>query len=176
MSNKMSIDHDPTISVTIRTGTSQRRPQYNDDEKNMIQHIFTSPVTIPVTPPRSDFLRYRRTNLLDPFIYNNPRLSTYRALLELLSEREFYNVLEQSLLDGDLERNDDIVLNVEKRDCKQQEVNEECSICQTKYIIEDTLCTLPTCKHTFHHGCIMEWGKYKQECPLCRLKITTVHQ
>lgn len=30
-----------------------------------------------------------------------------------------------------------------------------------------------SCGHVFHRDCIVEWGKYKKECPLCRTPIET---
>ena len=29
------------------------------------------------------------------------------------------------------------------------------------------------CEHLFHKNCIVEWGKYKQDCPTCRHPIET---
>ena len=45
--------------------------------------------------------------------------------------------------------------------------NKECSICKEKFKKDDMVTDIK-CKHLFHKDCIMEWGKYKNECPNCR--------
>lgn len=64
----------------------------------------------------------------------------------------------------------DIVLDIRSYKCTSQEICKECSICLEKINEGDNLCTID-CAHTFHFKCIMEWGKYKRECPLCRTEI-----
>lgn len=48
--------------------------------------------------------------------------------------------------------------------------NDFCSICLDKYDNSDNVSKLE-CKHVFHNKCILEWGKYKPECPNCRKSI-----
>ena len=51
-------------------------------------------------------------------------------------------------------------------------IEEECSICLSKYKITDMLKILP-CKHGFHKKCIKKWLSDDQhnKCPLCNLDI-----
>ena len=51
-------------------------------------------------------------------------------------------------------------------------IEEECSICLSKYKITDMLKILP-CKHGFHKKCIKKWlsGEQHNKCPLCNLDI-----
>ena len=44
-----------------------------------------------------------------------------------------------------------------------------CSICWDE--VQDPSVQL-ACKHTFHYGCIAEWGKRNHACPLCRQAFT----
>ncbi|KMQ81334.1 e3 ubiquitin-protein ligase rnf181 [Lasius niger] len=45
-----------------------------------------------------------------------------------------------------------------------------CRICLMPY--RDEECNLiPPCMHLFHHRCIMEWMRYGDTCPLCRMLI-----
>ena len=46
-----------------------------------------------------------------------------------------------------------------------QSITDSCSICLNEL---DKYVTLK-CKHNFHRTCILEWYKYKLNCPLCRL-------
>jgi hypothetical protein len=61
-------------------------------------------------------------------------------------------------------------LDIISRKCTVQEISKECSICLEKIKKDDNVTTID-CAHTFHYNCIMEWGKYKSECPLCRTNI-----
>ena len=48
--------------------------------------------------------------------------------------------------------------------------NKECSICVCEYDNLDMV-SITNCNHIFHTDCIKEWGKYKQECPLCKTNL-----
>ena len=48
--------------------------------------------------------------------------------------------------------------------------NKECSICVCEYDNTDMV-SITNCNHIFHTDCIKEWGKYKQECPLCKTNL-----
>lgn len=71
-------------------------------------------------------------------------------------------------------KNPDIVLDIRSHRCISSEISKECSICLEKINEGDNLSTID-CAHTFHLKCIVEWGKYKQECPLCRTKIPVLN-
>jgi hypothetical protein len=72
---------------------------------------------------------------------------------------------------GGLEKNEKKNLKIGSRKFKSTNQRfSECTICQDNYELEDSVCTLK-CKHVFHRLCIKEWGKYKQECPICRSHI-----
>ena len=81
------------------------------------------------------------------------------------------DVINRSIYESKLYRNPSIRLDINQHNCTNTEVNESCSICQLKFKTGDNLTTLQDCNHTFHYNCIQEWGKYKQDCPLCRKSI-----
>lgn len=56
--------------------------------------------------------------------------------------------------------NEEIYENTPKKYC-------ECSICIETFNNDSTIAVL-SCEHYFHIGCIKEWGKYNNICPLCR--------
>ena len=66
--------------------------------------------------------------------------------------------------------NSNIQLDIKSRSCKTGDLNGECTVCQSKFLETERLCTLK-CKHTFHFNCLKRWGEYKQDCPLCRVPI-----
>jgi hypothetical protein len=67
-------------------------------------------------------------------------------------------------------KNTNIILDIQSHKCTVSEISKECAVCLEKIKEGDTLTTID-CAHTFHYSCITEWGKYKQECPLCRTPI-----
>ena len=48
----------------------------------------------------------------------------------------------------------------------------QCLICMDEYERESWVSVLPKCEHIFHTKCVKEWGKYKQDCPICREKLS----
>eukprot|EP00826_Nyctotherus_ovalis_P052244 TRINITY_DN6600_c0_g1_i2.p1 TRINITY_DN6600_c0_g1~~TRINITY_DN6600_c0_g1_i2.p1 ORF type:complete len:511 (+),score=48.00 TRINITY_DN6600_c0_g1_i2:166-1698(+) len=48
----------------------------------------------------------------------------------------------------------------------------KCVICQTEFNSEGELIGLSChATHVFHNGCLVEWIRYKKECPCCKLMI-----
>lgn len=137
---------DREIRVTIRTGTSTRRP---------IERLDNRP-RLTITIEQST--RYSELNLL----------------LEILDILQYDDIVQDTIHDGELERDECVELDIERRNCQQTEIGCECTICKDIFLLGQKLTTLETCSHTFHHNCINEWGKYKQECPLCRSIIPIV--
>jgi hypothetical protein len=79
--------------------------------------------------------------------------------------------IERSLLDGELNKDDSISLSVsgERYDSEDREIS-QCSICLEDFSGDDEISTLK-CLHIFHKKCIVNWGKYRQDCPMCRAKV-----
>mmetsp|Transcript_44307 Transcript_44307/g.106733 ORF Transcript_44307/g.106733 Transcript_44307/m.106733 type:complete len:399 (+) Transcript_44307:458-1654(+) len=51
----------------------------------------------------------------------------------------------------------------------------ECCICLECYAVGETVCApiKTSCHHVFHEGCINEWFKKSDKCPLCRVDLLT---
>lgn len=84
-------------------------------------------------------------------------------------------LLNNSLYDSEVKRNDDIILNAETQrystlDSALQNQNTFCSVCQENFETESSVCILD-CNHVFHDNCMREWVKYNQKCPNCRHPI-----
>ena len=108
-------------------------------------------------------------NYNDENVYRNVFFSPY--VLNIVFEPTNENVLENSLYDQELVRNNTITLNVSKQQCSEGDLDIFCGICKEKFKLLDSKSVLESCNHVFHYDCIIEWGKYKQECPLCRSNI-----
>lgn len=61
----------------------------------------------------------------------------------------------------------------ESKSVEQNKMNEEgtlCAICLIELTTAKT-CQLH-CEHFFHKACMIEWIKFNQICPLCRVKLS----
>ncbi len=79
-------------------------------------------------------------------------------------------LLQRSLYDQELKRNDSIELDVCKQPCTKEDEKDDCRICMNNFEENEDKTLLP-CTHKFHYDCLIEWGKHKQECPICRASI-----
>jgi hypothetical protein len=142
----MSDVDDPSIKVTIRTGTSTRPAQPGGNNRPRGRVSARS---------QDRFVRYllQRDGIL---VWPHRDMSA--------------EIVQRSMRDGGLRRNRRVKLAIESHDCAETEVAGNCTVCLQKFKLEEKLATL-SCAHTFHFACLQEWGKYKQECPLCRSAI-----
>jgi hypothetical protein len=93
-------------------------------------------------------------------------------MLETLRPMSPYTVaIQRSLEDGELKKDDSISLSVcgERYDAEVREIS-GCSICLDDFSGDDEISTLE-CGHIFHKDCVVNWGKYRQDCPMCRAKV-----
>ncbi|CAJ1959122.1 unnamed protein product [Cylindrotheca closterium] len=56
---------------------------------------------------------------------------------------------------------------------RKPSTKDECCICLECYAVGETICAPITteCNHVFHDGCINEWLKKNDKCPLCRVEL-----
>lgn len=171
------MEHDPAIEVIVRTGTSTRPAQINENEmKASLAFPISRSVQIDFSygPNRVQFPSY-------PVPTDNPPLEYseyYRPILDNYTYPHvdsFSTILNNSLRDVELRRHEEIDVDIEPRHAKTADLANECSICCKKFELGEKLSTLE-CGHSFHYPCLVEWGKYKPECPLCRKKIPIIER
>ena len=119
------------------------------------------------------------TNELSPRNLLNAQLQNFSAIVNAMIERSIDDmnmeiVINNSLADSVNQRTD--TTNI-KTDCiKFSDISDNnitrCMICLLDFKDDDEVQYLP-CQHIFHHTCINEWVKYKNECPTCRNQIET---
>jgi len=56
---------------------------------------------------------------------------------------------------------------------RKPSATDECCICLECYAVGETICAPINsgCNHVFHEGCINEWLKTNDQCPLCRVEL-----
>lgn len=149
-------ENDENIRVNIRTGTSTRVPCPRNRENHTGGRIPYLEADIMINfDDVTDLLTY--SGLLEQFLMTNSRRQD--------------DVFSRSMEEYQFNRNPRIRLDIIPHSCKNMEVDMNCSVCQEKFKLGENLSTLEQCNHTFHYQCLQEWGKYKQECPLCRSVI-----
>ena len=90
------------------------------------------------------------------------------ALENMVNDIVYETVLIESLENYENAKKPDQILKIDFTPFKDGD--KECSICMEKFKKDDMVTDIK-CKHIFHKDCIMEWGKYKNECPNCRDKL-----
>lgn len=145
------MENDSEIRVNIRTGTSTQTANPRIQTRN----IISNQLPIQYGPISFEIISYDRPLMTSDF--NDTNIIN--------------RVLERSFHDTSLRRNPVVQLDLNSHTCRTSEIDDECSICSLKFALGDKLTTIESCNHSFHFSCLEEWGRYKQECPLCRNTI-----
>lgn len=97
---------------------------------------------------------------------------------EVMVNSSLNNIL---VFEVDLNLQDEEEDNISRQDTSQIIVDSEkyenietgyttCAICTEDFIGTDDISKVK-CNHVFHTKCIVEWGHYKCECPICRQSL-----
>jgi len=125
---------------------------------------------------RATMLTSLRESIGNP---NNIPLSAFSAFLWVaemagsLEHRMVSQALRESNAQNEIRRDGTKCIEISSEDYKEKEEgsgDERCTICSDKFKVGDKVSVL-SCRHTFHHSCIEEWGHYKAVCPLCKESI-----
>lgn len=91
----------------------------------------------------------------------------------LNNNRSYEQVLQESFeTQPEIERTDHIVEieSYKYSEIKDKIDDKDCCICLCDFDDECEVSIL-ICNHILHKDCMIEWGKYKQTCPVCREEI-----
>lgn len=159
----MNFENDPEIKVTIQTPTSTRAGNLRDlplfgDGKEL--SILQDPPSL--------------VSHIDPLVYTNTFSNPFVSIPTFTND-QFYSIINSTLYQDNQLHRQSIDVDIEPRHSKTSDLSSECSICCKNFELKEKLSTLE-CGHTFHYPCLLEWGKYKPECPLCRKKIPIVER
>lgn len=95
--------------------------------------------------------------------------------IDMLEEKMYNMAVQESINSYKFsEKKPNQILNISKHKFNGSP-NDICVICQSNYDTDDDISTLK-CSHTFHFDCILECGKYKPECPICRETIPIINE
>merc|ERR1712226_718190 len=87
--------------------------------------------------------------------------------------QRFRRLSKDPLNEYDLERlmlfvslvNEEKLEEMESEDCLR------CPICVEDFKVNDEVLELPSCKHSYHPECCIDWLKKNGTCPLCRTGV-----
>ena len=91
----------------------------------------------------------------------------------LNNNRNYERILQESFeTQPEIEKTDHIV---ETESYKYSEIKDkiddkDCCICLSEFE-DDCEVSILMCTHVLHKDCMIEWGKYKQSCPVCREEV-----
>lgn len=152
--------NDPEIKVNIRT-TSREEKEEKKDNSELLSSMLRSLISSTLESD-SDVTGYASLQYISSGdSFGDGFYSDIPYLLQAMTIIEPENFTH---------KNTEIVLDIRNRKCNKSDIGKECAVCLEKVKEGDILTTID-CAHSFHYSCITEWGKYKQECPLCRTRI-----
>ena len=138
---------------------------------NLVDQFFNNNAN-PIINIHNDFIPINNTPYQNIMTRSIEEILNYtmipNAIENMVDDTIYEMVLTESLENNDNIKKPNQILKIEFTPFKGDD--KECSICMEKCKIDDMVTDIK-CKHLFHKECIMEWGKYKNECPNCREKL-----
>jgi len=110
---------------------------------------------------------------MNAMMMSNRYLTTNIFTDTILNNRTFEQVLQESFeTQPEIEKTDHIV---ETESYKYSEIKDkiddkDCCICLCDFD-DDCEVSILMCNHILHKDCMIEWGKYRQSCPVCREEV-----
>jgi len=109
---------------------------------------------------------------LNAMMMSNRHIVTTNELI-LNNNRSYEQVLQESFeTQPEIEKTDHIV-EIESynySEIKDKIDDKDCCICLNDFE-DDCEVSILLCNHILHKDCMIEWGKYKQSCPVCREQV-----
>ena len=130
--------------------------------------------TLEATEGLNTLIRNLLGNEFPPIIqgFSDPHLFTLNAI-EILDDMVFEYATRLSESNIQPRKNENIRL-LKEPICNSTKTDTACSIC-FEDIKKTELIQLLNCTHFFHHNCLSNWVKIKNECPICRHKIEIIN-
>jgi len=91
----------------------------------------------------------------------------------LNNNRSYERILQESFeTQPEIEKTDHIieVESYKYSEIKDKIDDKDCCICLSDFD-DDCEVSILLCNHILHKDCMIEWGKYKQSCPVCREEV-----
>ena len=112
---------------------------------------------------------------LNAMMMSNRHIMTSNVFTDTIlnNNRTYEQVLQESFeTQPEIEKTDHIV-EIESynySEIKNKIDDKDCCICLCDFDDDCEVCIL-MCNHILHKDCMIEWGKYRQSCPVCREEV-----
>jgi hypothetical protein len=135
---------------------------YNSDEYNYVidemVNIFINSIT----------------NTLIDYNINENFNATYDSLFDIF-DTDYNRILEETFENQQSFEKTDHIIDIPSQTYSliqdKDKYEKECCICLTQFDEDCIVSLLPKCNHILHKECMVEWGKYKTSCPICRNNV-----
>lgn len=91
----------------------------------------------------------------------------------MMSNSDYDRILHESFeAQPEIEKTDHIIDIVSQpySEIENKDKHKDCCICLCEFE-DDSEVSILKCEHILHKECMVEWGKYKQSCPICREQV-----
>lgn len=114
-------------------------------------------------------------NIVPQNMILGPELNMFNTLINYINNL-------QPLVPIDQDYDDDVIVTLEQSEIDKldkhtvtEKPEDRCTICLQDIDINDEMTTL-TCKHYYHHDCIVKYLKeFDYKCPICRIEVGKSH-
>ena len=99
---------------------------------------------------------------------------TYDSLFDIF-DTDYNRILEETFENQQSFEKTDHIIDIPSQTYSsiqdKEKYEKDCCICLTQFDEDCIVSLLPKCNHIFHKECVVEWGKYKTSCPICRNNV-----
>jgi hypothetical protein len=169
--NSREFDNNNSISYNNNEDNDVFRG-YENTFNSSVLFNFSNPLWNPFIPNLNDNSYEESENYIDE---RNDTTSPILAnfIFNMIEDMNLEYVMEQSLNEQPTLEKTENIINVSSQlysTVENKFDTKDCSICLCDFEKSDMVSKL-NCHHLFHNECIVEWGKYKSECPKCKSNI-----
>ncbi|XP_047312915.1 uncharacterized protein LOC124916229 [Impatiens glandulifera] len=134
------------------------------DEKDIGPEVWTCLEHI----QRHEIVAYVQQWLLESDVQLNGRKKVGKKINNILRE---CSIMCYFSFCARLEYDINKIMDENKSMATYREEKDMCTICLENYNAGDEINSMQHCPHQFHYGCIKNWMKINNSCPLCREPI-----
>ena len=137
---------------------------YNSDEYS---YVIDEMVNIFINSITNRLTEY---NINENFNFNG----TYDSLFDIF-DTDYNRILEETFENQQSFEKTDHIIDIPSQTYSsiqdKEKYEKDCCICLTQFDEDCIVSLLPKCNHILHKECMVEWGKYKTSCPICRNNV-----
>ena len=152
-----------------KTDNDTREPTHIQQQSRRLKRKQTAPIDLEEEETCKEIIRKTRAEkMMDRFQFGRCIEVDGHPVVEHFNDGDIENIAhtfnsqEQLPADEDLPNDAN---SIHRDDC--------CPVCLERYVGGDILCIAKTesCSHVFHKGCMIQWIRRHNRCPICRTNV-----